>query len=656
MTQTIPLLPGSSAINAGDDTYCTTGSDQRGVIYVGSCDVGAFKSQGFTLGSLTGTPQSTTINTAFALPLGLTVTANDAAEPVDGGRVTFTTPSSGASAVITGSPAVIAGGTVSVTVSANETSGSYLVTASTNGAAASVHFSLENKQAILTLLAPSGALVSWDESFAWTGTSEATWYELEVQTAGGTQMFDLWYTNTSAGCESDTSCMVIPAEAVNVVHGEYQWRVRDYGGYGYGNWTGWQSFTPPANAALGDPVGALTSWDHSFQWTGVSAATYYYMQVQTASGGAVFDAWYTSGQAGCEGGTSCAITPNQALHMSSGDYRWRLLDYGGYGYGRWTAWRSFSLDVPVASVSLGEPVDELTSWDHTFRWTGFPDGTWYYLMVQTASGTAVFDAWYTSPEAGCEGDTSCGISPVQALHLANGEYQWRILDYGMYGYGNWTEWQGFTLNIPAVGGILGEPVGEKTSWDHRFDWTGYPDSTWYFLQVQELDGTPVFDAWYLSGQAGCDVDTSCGIAPAQALRLANGDYQWRILDYGAYGYGSWTPFQSFTLNITPPVVVLGEPKDTLTSWGGSYQWTGIPDGTWYLLEVQDNQGTTLLSQWYSAGTYCTDLACVVTPAETLSLPNGTYRWRILDYTSTSGLWQLDCTPGVYPEPLVCTLA
>ncbi len=299
----------------------------------------------------------------------------------------------------------------------------------------------------------------------------------------------------------------------------------------------------------------------------------------------MFDAWYTSGQAGCEGGTSCAITPNQALHMSSGEYRWRLLDYGGYGYGRWTAWRSFSLDVPVASVSLGEPVDELTSWDHSFRWTGFPDGTWYYLMVQTASGTAVFDAWYTSAEAGCDGDTSCVISPVQALHLANGEYQWRILDYGTYGYGNWTEWQGFTLDIPPVGGILGEPVGEKTSWDHRFDWTGYPDSTWYFLQVQELDGTPVFDAWYLSGQAGCDVDTSCGIAPAQALRLANGDYQWRILDYGAYGYGSWTPWQSFTLNIAPPVVVLGEPTGHADELGWELRvdrhpgWDVVPAGS-----------------------------------------------------------------------------
>jgi predicted outer membrane repeat protein len=45
-TQTIPLLAGSSAINAGNSTYCTTGSDQRGVSYVSTCDIGAFEYAG----------------------------------------------------------------------------------------------------------------------------------------------------------------------------------------------------------------------------------------------------------------------------------------------------------------------------------------------------------------------------------------------------------------------------------------------------------------------------------------------------------------------------------------------------------------------------------------------------------------------------------
>ena len=67
-TQTFPLLPGSPAIDAGVSATCAAavgspdygagGQDQRGVTRPSACDIGAFESQGFTLGSLTGAPQS----------------------------------------------------------------------------------------------------------------------------------------------------------------------------------------------------------------------------------------------------------------------------------------------------------------------------------------------------------------------------------------------------------------------------------------------------------------------------------------------------------------------------------------------------------------------------------------------------------------------
>lgn len=49
-TQTIPLLRGSSAIDAGDDAHCPA-ADQRGFPrpYGPHCDIGAYESQGFTL-------------------------------------------------------------------------------------------------------------------------------------------------------------------------------------------------------------------------------------------------------------------------------------------------------------------------------------------------------------------------------------------------------------------------------------------------------------------------------------------------------------------------------------------------------------------------------------------------------------------------------
>jgi hypothetical protein len=110
-TQTIALLPGSKAINTGSNTSVGSNivpaTDQRGVarpqqaIY----DIGAFESLGFTATITSGDPQSTPVNTAFANPLVVSVTSSDPNDPVvNGGEVLFTAPSSGPSAILTGTP------------------------------------------------------------------------------------------------------------------------------------------------------------------------------------------------------------------------------------------------------------------------------------------------------------------------------------------------------------------------------------------------------------------------------------------------------------------------------------------------------------------------------------------------------------------------
>jgi len=94
-TQTMPLLPGSAAIDAGSGCPAT---DQRGVARPqgSACDIGAFESQGFTLAISGGNNQSATINTAFADPLSVTM-SETGGSPLPGAVVTFTGPVSGAS-------------------------------------------------------------------------------------------------------------------------------------------------------------------------------------------------------------------------------------------------------------------------------------------------------------------------------------------------------------------------------------------------------------------------------------------------------------------------------------------------------------------------------------------------------------------------------
>jgi hypothetical protein len=146
-TPTLPLLPGSPAIDAGSTVVVPAGdtTDQRGLPRVAgsAVDVGAFESQGFTLTPTGGNNQTAAVGQPFGSPLSVRVTANNSAEPVNGGVVTFTVPALGASAVPSSATAAISGGAAAVTATANSTAGSYTVAASSAGSAP-VGFNLTN--------------------------------------------------------------------------------------------------------------------------------------------------------------------------------------------------------------------------------------------------------------------------------------------------------------------------------------------------------------------------------------------------------------------------------------------------------------------------------------------------------------------------------
>ena len=169
-TPTVPLLPGSSALGAGATCEAT---DQRGVTRPQgtACDVGAFESQGFLLAVRSGNNQTTAVNTAFPIPLGVTVTSSFN-EPVDGGLVVFTVPDGtiGPSASLAPSTTIaVASGIASVSATANALFGPYSVTANTVGAAAPATFSLANgSQGTATTLAVTPGSANYGQQLTLT--------------------------------------------------------------------------------------------------------------------------------------------------------------------------------------------------------------------------------------------------------------------------------------------------------------------------------------------------------------------------------------------------------------------------------------------------------------------------------------------------------
>jgi hypothetical protein len=99
-----------------------------------------------------GTPQGTTINTAFATALQATVT-DSSGNLLSAVSVTFTAPASGASGTFANGSATYAtttnasGVATATTFTANGTAGAYIVTAAVSGVATAANFSLTNNSA-----------------------------------------------------------------------------------------------------------------------------------------------------------------------------------------------------------------------------------------------------------------------------------------------------------------------------------------------------------------------------------------------------------------------------------------------------------------------------------------------------------------------------
>ena len=164
-----PLLPDSSAIDAGNPAGCTDhlgnplDTDQRGAARVGRCDMGAYEyttpGPADNIYASEGTPQRTPPFFPFDTPLQAAV-LDSVGTPVDDVTVTFSAPGSGASGTFADSGtsttmAATDGGGVATaaTFTANGLTGSYVVTATVNGVVTPAEFLLTN---IGWYVSPSG--------------------------------------------------------------------------------------------------------------------------------------------------------------------------------------------------------------------------------------------------------------------------------------------------------------------------------------------------------------------------------------------------------------------------------------------------------------------------------------------------------------------
>ena len=228
---TMPLLPGSPALNRGNNATCAT-TDQRGEPRTGVCDIGAFESQGFTFTLAGGDNQATLIKSSFTQPLAFTVTAQSATEPVSGGKVTLTAPGSGAS-LQSSSQSLLLGstGVVSTTATANGATGTYTVTASIGAANADFALTLTNRspdlvitKAVTPATVVGGDWVTYTLAFSNTGDLAATNVTITDTLPSGVTVQGIYSSGTLSVTNSSSSASqerftiaTFPAGAAGVI-------------------------------------------------------------------------------------------------------------------------------------------------------------------------------------------------------------------------------------------------------------------------------------------------------------------------------------------------------------------------------------------------------------------------------------------------------
>jgi hypothetical protein len=146
-----------------------------------------------------GTPQSATINTAFAAQLQVTVT-DSGNNPVSGVTVTFAAPGSGASGTFAGgvntATTNASGVATSVIFTANSVAGGpYTVSATVSGVASPANFSLTN----LTGAAASITATAGTPQSATVGAAYATQFQATVKDAGGNPVNGVTVTFAAPG-------------------------------------------------------------------------------------------------------------------------------------------------------------------------------------------------------------------------------------------------------------------------------------------------------------------------------------------------------------------------------------------------------------------------------------------------------------------------
>jgi hypothetical protein len=423
-----------------------------------------------------------------------------------------------------------------------------------------------------SLIAPMNSAVIEGSSitFQWGAVSGATRYQLEITRVSDGSVF----RTVDLGNYTYTTQYIFANDGI-----QYQWRVRAGNSTQWGYWSGYRSFTNGSALhapTLGSPAdnASLDSSNVSFQWSAVTGATRYQLEVVRVNDGFTFK--------NVELGN--VVSNTQTGFPNDGtQYRWRVRAGNTTGWGAWTLYRHFTSGSFLPAPILTAPTHNstITGSSVIFSWNPVFGANKYQLEV------------YRGTEISPYKEATLGnvTSTEQLGFLSDGrQYRWRVRAGNSNGWGAWSLVNVFNSGSLPVAPILSIPAAGANVPGKQitFQWNAVSGANMYEIEIfNEGNGsifsrTLVTDATTLI-QRGFPDDSS--------------SFKWRVKAAGKEGWGPWSGYRSFTNGNLPSGPVLSRPAEgeSLNGTRITFEWNTVPGADRYQLLIL--HGLTGLSEF-----------------------------------------------------------
>lgn len=480
-------------------------------------------------------------------------------------------------------------------------------------------------------LAPTGTLWLSNNTFTWTGTSNAVLYHFSITV--GTSTNEYWWTPSQLNCVGATqSCGMLLSM---ISQGVGQWKVQAWTANGHGDWSAivdisFASIQVPQRPTGTAPIGSAGP-SPTFTWNASNDVVYYYVVVDDVTGNRV-DRWLTPAQVGCTSGGTCSFTP--AVALTAGTAQWRVLAWNPRGYSPWSSTLTFNVSgsstlteqVPGKLVLLA-PAGAIATLTPTFTWNAEAHSTYYLLRVTDWTGT-IIDRWYTPSSAGCSSGSGV-CSATLNVSLTPGPLGWKMLGWSPAGYGSWNQEVSFLADVADLAVPAPLPVGPSgTLWSltPTYTWERVSDSVLYRFSISN-NGLPFVDSWYTPSALNC-VSAAAQCAFTSQV-TSNGSAQWKVQAWTINGHGTSSGTTSVTFAVFPaprtpsPLAPIGTSGTSPT-----FSWTASDNVVYYYVRADDVTGNRV-DRWLTpAQLGCTSGGtCAFSPGVVLNL--GSAQWKVL---------------------------